>query len=31
MKTSKKLPKLLVVGSIIALLGYLYLKKKSGE
>lgn len=31
MKSSKKLPKLLVGGSIIALLGYLYLKKKSEE
>lgn len=31
MKSSKKLPKLLVGGGIIALLGYLYLKKKSEE
>lgn len=31
MRTSKKLPKLLVGGSIIVLLGYLYLKKKNEE
>lgn len=31
MKSSKKLPKLLVGGSVITLLGYLYLKKKNEE